>query len=80
MLGRFVNLHPGPEISRHRPVEDLHHEREERAGEGCVPATLGRFVANECVLSLDFEELEFVQLVSKGDPLGIVVGLPSRSR
>ena len=66
MLRLFVDLDPGPEVPRHSPIEDFHHEHEERASEGSVPATLGGFVANECVLSLDFDELGIAQLESEG--------------
>jgi hypothetical protein len=79
MLGRFVDLHPGPKVPRHLPVKDFHHEREERASEGRVPATLRLLIANKCVLGLDFEELEIAQLVPECT-LCPVENLPSRSR
>jgi hypothetical protein len=47
----------GTHVAADGPLEDLHHEREQRARERGVPAAFGRLVPNEGMLRLHLEEL-----------------------
>ena len=59
-------IDPLAQVSAHGALEHLHHEGEHRAREGRVPSSLGRLVADEGVLGLDFEELR-ARAVREGD-------------
>lgn len=52
----------GPEVPGNVAGERLDHHGEERAREGSVPATLGRLVADECVLRLNLDKLCLLEL------------------
>jgi hypothetical protein len=57
-VSRFAALDDaGTHVAADGPLEDLHHEREQRARERGVPAALGGLVPDECMLRLHLEEL-----------------------
>ena len=55
----------GTQISSDCPFKHLYHKSEEGSCQGGIPSTLRMFVANESVLSLDFQKLEGIRQAYK---------------
>lgn len=51
---------PWAKVPSNGPLEDFYQERKQGARQSCVPAALGRFISDECMLSLNLDELMYM--------------------
>lgn len=57
MLRRRVILNLRPKVSAHCTLKYFHHKAKKRPSKGSIPASFRLLIANESVLSLNFDKL-----------------------